>query len=86
LKDPQTIPVLIEVVENQVSESPDQADSDFTNTKTRMVALLKLVEWHTPEAYHTVYQRQFDRDKHISKAAKRALELFPDPWTGPVKK
>jgi hypothetical protein len=86
LKDSQAIPVLIEVVESQVTDKPDQVDSEFSNMKTRMVALLKLVEWHTPEAYHTVYQRQFDRDKHISKAAKRALELFPDPWTGPIKK
>jgi hypothetical protein len=86
LNDPQAIPVLIEVVENQRTDSPDQADSEFSNMKTRMVALLKLVEWHTPEAYHAVYQRQFDRDKHISKAAKRALELFPEQWIGPMKK
>lgn len=86
LKDPQAIPVLIEIVENQVTDSPDLADSEFSNMKTRMVALLKLVEWHTKEAYQAVYQRQFDRDKHISKAAKRALELFPEPWTGTIKK
>ncbi|MGD8603918.1 MAG: hypothetical protein PVF49_05015 [Anaerolineales bacterium] len=86
LKDPQAIPVLVEIVENQVTDSPDQADSEFSNMKTRMVALLKLVEWHTPEAHQAVYQRQFDRDKHITKAAKRALELFPEKWTGPIKK
>ena len=86
LKDSQAIPVLIEIVENQVSESLDQADSEFSNMKTRMVALLRLVEWHTRDAYTAVFQRQFDRDSHISKAAKRALELFPEPWTGTIKK
>ncbi len=86
LKDPQAIPILIEVVENQRADSPDQAESEFSNMKTRMVALLKLVEWHTQEAYNAVFQRQFDRESHISKAAKRALELFPAPWTGTLKK
>jgi len=55
------------------------------NHRSRMVALLRLIEWHTPEARMAVYQVQFDRDKDIVKAAKRALELFPEDWGGPLR-
>jgi hypothetical protein len=51
-----------------------------------MVALLRLVEWHTPDAQYAMRGRQFDRDLHIVKAAKRALELFPGDWTGRLPK
>ncbi len=56
------------------------------NGRSRMVALLRLVEWHTPDAQYTLRGLQFDRDPHIVKAAKRALELFPDDWTGRLPK
>jgi len=86
LKNPQVIPILIEVVEDQRSDSTGDTEGEFSNMKTRTVALLRLVEWHTQEAYTAVFQRQFDRESHISKAAKRAIELFPAPWTGVIKK
>jgi hypothetical protein len=47
-----------------------------------MVALLRLVEWHTLEAQMTIRNMKFDQDPHIVKAADRALTLFPEPWAG----
>lgn len=81
------VPVLIELLETprtgfiQTEDGP--ADSD--NNRTRMVALLRLVEWHTPEAQKALRGRTFDRDPSIVKAAQRALELFPGEWSGPLK-
>lgn len=81
------IPVLIEILEKPRSgfvegpAGPEEKD----NGPSRLIALLRLVEWHTAEAQAAVRARLFDRDPHIVNAAKRALELFPDPWTGPVK-
>jgi hypothetical protein len=81
------IPTLIEVLENPrtgyVQHELDTEETD--NNRSRMVALLKLVEWHTAEAQAAIHARRFDRDEHIVKAAERALELFKDPWTGPLK-
>jgi hypothetical protein len=50
-----------------------------------MVALLRLIEWHTPEAKMAVHKLQFERDPNLVKTARRALELFPDDWSGPLK-
>jgi hypothetical protein len=36
-------------------------------------------------AQQSVRGRLFDRDEHIVKAARRALELFPGDWSGPLK-
>jgi hypothetical protein len=55
------------------------------NSKSRMVALLRLVEWHTPDAQAAMQQLRFDRDSHIVRAAERSLELFPGEWKGPLK-
>lgn len=55
------------------------------NGKSRMVALLRLVEWHTPDAQIAIQQLRFDRDAHIVKAAEKALQLFPGEWRGPLK-
>jgi hypothetical protein len=82
------IPTLVEVLENprtgfiQGEEGPEESD----NGRSRMVALLRLVEWHTAEAEAVIRGQKFDQDEHIVKAAERALELFPDPWSGPLKK
>ncbi len=51
-----------------------------------MVALLRLVELHTPEAKAAVHGRQTDRNKEIATAARKALDLFPGPWKGPLKR
>lgn len=81
------IPTLVEILGTQrtgyVQEEGEAVEID--NQRSRMVALLRLVEWHTAEAQHAVQARRFDRDSHIAKAAERALELFPDPWAGPLK-
>jgi len=57
-----------------------------SNSRSRMVALLRLVEWHTAEAQSAIRKLRFDRDEHIVKAAERALELFPGDWSGPLKR
>jgi len=81
---PATVPVLIEIVEQPrvgyVQEGGESQQAD--NNRSRMVALLKLVEWHTAEAQIALQKLRFDRDPHIVKAAQRALELFPERWNG----
>ena len=66
-----------------VEEQEDTVESD--NSRSRMVALLRLVEWHTPEAQFAIQGRKFDKDPHIIRAAERALDLFPGAWAGPLK-
>jgi hypothetical protein len=84
---PSVIPILIEILENPqtgfVIEEGETIESN--NDRSRMVALLRLVEWHTADAKAAIKGRQFDRDEHIVKASDRALELFPGPWSGPLK-
>ncbi len=55
------------------------------NGKLRMVALIRLVEWHTPDAQSAVRALRFDRDSHLVRAAEKALEVFPGDWKGPLK-
>ena len=63
---PSVIPILIEILENPqtgfVIEEGETIESN--NDRSRMVALLRLVEWHTADA---------------------KVELFPGPWSGPLK-
>ena len=84
---PSVIPILIEILDNPrtgfVIEEGETIESN--NDRSRMVALLRLVEWHTADAKAAIQARQFDRDEHIVKASDRALELFPGPWSGPLK-
>ncbi|HEY46190.1 MAG: hypothetical protein AMJ88_14415 [Anaerolineae bacterium SM23_ 63] len=84
---PSVIPILIEILENPrtgfIIEEGETIESN--NDRSRMVALLRLVEWHTADAKAAIQARQFDRDGHIVKASDRALELFPGPWSGPLK-
>ena len=82
------VPVLIEVLANprtgfMIAEDGETVEAN--NHRSRMVALLRLIEWHTPDARMAVHQIQFDQDKDIVKAAKRALELFPEDWGGPLR-
>ncbi len=84
IPDPAIVPVLIEIVEQPrvgyIQEGDESKQVD--NNRSRMVALLKLVEWHTAEAQIALQKLKFDRDPHIVKAAQRALELFPERWNG----
>ena len=81
---PAVVPVLIEIVEQPrvgyIQEGGESKQAD--NSRSRMVALLKLVEWHTAEAQIALQKLKFDRDPHIVKTAQRALELFPERWNG----
>jgi len=81
------IPVLVEILETPRTgfTSGEEGAVESDNGRSRMVALLRLVEWHTAEAESAVHGRKFDRDSHIVKAAERALELFPGSWSGPLK-
>jgi len=88
INHPAVIPVLIEIVENPrvgyVQEGGENVQKD--NSRSRMVAVLRLVEWHTAEAQKTLKALKFDRDPHIVKAAERALELFPGQWAGKINR
>lgn len=82
------VPVLVEVLENPRTgymKGEDGSMVEADNHRSRMVALLRLIEWHTPQAKMAVHLVQFDQDKDIVKAAKRALELFPEDWSGPLR-
>jgi hypothetical protein len=81
------IPALIEIVEQPRTGylEEEEAGADSINVRSRMIALLRLVEWHTSEAQKAVLMRRFDQSKQISRAAERALELFPGDWSGPLK-
>ncbi len=83
-----TVPVLIEVLENPRTgfvQGDDGAMEEAGNNRSRMVALLRLIEWHTPDAKLAVYKIRFDQDPDIVKTADRALELFPEDWSGPLR-
>lgn len=84
IQHPAIVPVLIEILEQPrvgyIEEDGETKQTD--NNRSRMVALLKLVEWHTAEAQLALRKLNYDRDPHIVKAARRALELFPEEWNG----
>ena len=52
------------------------------NGKSRMAALLRLVEWHTPDGQVAVQALRFDCDSHLVRAAEKALEAFAGDWKG----
>ena len=82
------IPALIEILENPrtgfLTEGDKTVETD--NSHSRMVALLKLVKWHTHDAKMALHMRRFDQDSQIVSAAARAMELFPGEWTGSLGK
>lgn len=90
MKAREVVPVLSEIVKTPrtgyTAGLGDQEAVETTNTRSRMVALLRLVEWHTPEAQAAIRSVQFDKEAEISRAAKRALEVFPGQWTGTIKR
>ncbi|MEW6569350.1 MAG: OmpH family outer membrane protein [Chloroflexota bacterium] len=81
------VPVLVEILEKPRTGfvNTDQGPVEADNGRSRMVALLRLVEWHTAEAQAALRARLFDLDPAIVKAANKALELFPGDWSGPLK-
>ncbi len=81
------VPALIEVLENPRTGfvTRDSQVEETGNTHSRMVALLKLVKWHTSDAQMAIRMRRFDQNGQIVSAAERALELFPGDWTGPLE-
>lgn len=90
LQSPQVVPILAEILQSDRSgfTRPQEGDEpiESSNTRSRMVALLRLVEWHTPEARSAIRNVQFDKDGEISRASKHALEVFPEAWSGPLKR
>lgn len=88
INHPLAIRALIEIVSEPrigyLVEDGQSVQSD--NSRSRMIALLRLVEWHTGEAQAAIRQLRFDRDEHIVSAAEKSLELFPGPWSGPLKR
>jgi hypothetical protein len=88
MNHPAVILALIEILEDpRVGYVEEQGEAvQVDNGRSRMVALLRLVEWHTAEAQSALRTMKYDQDPHIVKAAQRALELFPGPWTGPIQR
>jgi hypothetical protein len=86
LNHARVIPVLVEIAEQRrVGYAKEDGDPvERHNDRSRMVALLRLVKWHTAEAKVTIQKLRYDQDPHIAKAAERALELFPGAWTGKI--
>jgi len=89
LNHPQVIASLIAIVENTRTgfvNKPGQAEpSEESNGRLRLVALKRVIEWHTPEARRAVEARQMDRDRDVSYLATRALDAFPGEWKGPIR-
>lgn len=81
---PAAIPPLVEILANPRSGFV-QGQED-RNSNSRMVALTRLIEWHTAAAQAAVLARRFDLDPAIVRVAVRALELFPGDWSGPLRK
>jgi hypothetical protein len=88
INHPSVIAVLIEILDNPRTGfiSRGKESIETPNVRSRMVALLRLVKWHTNEAKNAIQKRVFDPEQEIMAAAKRTLELFPDQWTGKLKK
>lgn len=86
---PQVIASLVAVVENTRTgfiTKPGQSEAiEESNSRLRVAALKRLIEWHTAEARRAVEARQLDRDPDVSYLAKRAMEAFPGEWKGPIR-
>ena len=84
IKNPLVIPVLVEIL-----RTPRQGYiyvngnlQEGTNSPSRMLALITLVEWRTREAQDAIRARSFDRESEIVRAVERALQEFPGDWDG----
>lgn len=82
------IPILIAILETPRTgyvQNASGATVEGENASSRLLALRRLIEWHTPEVRAALLARQLDRDPQISQLAAEALQTPPDAWNGPVK-
>jgi hypothetical protein len=84
INHPAVIPALIEIMENPRTGYLQKEGKvrEVENVRSRQIALLRLVEWHTPEAQKAIYMRRFDKNIDIVNFAEKALEMFPGEWDG----
>lgn len=89
LNHPSAVAPLIAILESprtgfaRKEESSEPAEE--SNSRLRVAALKRLIEWHTSEARRAVEAHQLDRDEQVSYLARRALETFPGEWKGPIR-
>ncbi len=90
LNHPRVIPVLAEVAEQRRVGYTREGDESVErhNDRSRMVALLRLVKWHTPEAKKTIREARLRSERPHrkgSRAGSRALSRRMD-WQNPAKR
>ena len=74
------IPVLSEILGNARGGFTQTAQ--LSNRRFRLMALDRLVWWHTPQAQAALRAHIMDRDPHISQTARRALSDYRGEWQG----
>jgi hypothetical protein len=82
LDDPAAVPHLVAILENARTGYVQGVEAN--NQRSRLLALRRLIEWHTPEARTAVRARVLDRDLEVRQLATQALEATPGEWSGPV--
>jgi hypothetical protein len=84
IKNPLVIPILVEILAKPRMGylTTDSGLKEESNSASRLIALIALVEWRTKEAQDAIRSRTFDSDPQIENAALRALEAFPGDWSG----
>ncbi|MEK6575368.1 MAG: hypothetical protein AABZ58_13755 [Chloroflexota bacterium] len=89
INHPSAVAALITILENPrsgfVHKAGENEPVEETNSRLRVAALKRLIEWHTPEARNAIQSYQLDRDSQVSYLARRALETFPGEWKGPIR-
>ncbi|HKZ69240.1 MAG TPA: hypothetical protein VJ020_04120 [Anaerolineales bacterium] len=89
INHPQAIPALVSILEHTrtgyVQKEGSGEPVEESNSRLRVAALKRLIEWHTSEAKRAVEAYQLDRDQQVSYLARRALETFPNEWTKPIR-
>jgi hypothetical protein len=89
INHPQAVSALVSILEHPRTGFVQKSDSDEpveeNNSRLRVAALKRLIEWHTPEARRATEAHQLDRDEQVSYLARRALETFPGEWKGPIR-
>jgi hypothetical protein len=84
IKSPLVIPALIEVVQKSRTGYiiTEKGMEEGSNSASRMMALIALVDWRTHESQDAIRHCTLDREAQIANAASRALEAFPGEWAG----